>query len=114
MWCLTVGEQTSSPSEPTTRYITPVITQVLGAGTNRARTEGGDYILLQGDYFGPLDTIDFSYIMVEYGYTASEYAAVDCTLRAAQYQIERSEEHTSELQSLMRISYAVFCLKTKK
>src|SRR3546814_9746213 len=26
---------------------------------------------------------------------------------------ERSEEHTSELQSLMRISYAVFCLKTK-
>src|SRR3546814_2119974 len=29
-------------------------------------------------------------------------------------QIERSEEHTSELQSLMRISYAVFCLKKKK
>src|SRR3546814_1118875 len=27
--------------------------------------------------------------------------------------IERSEEHTSELQSLMRNSYAVFCLKTK-
>src|SRR3546814_9801396 len=27
---------------------------------------------------------------------------------------ERSEEHTSELQSLMRISYAVFCLKNKK
>src|SRR3546814_10118448 len=26
----------------------------------------------------------------------------------------RSEEHTSELQSLMRISYAVFCLKTQK
>src|SRR3546814_18457938 len=28
-------------------------------------------------------------------------------------QLERSEEHTSELQSLMRISYAVFCLKQK-
>src|SRR3546814_5172347 len=28
--------------------------------------------------------------------------------------IARSEEHTSELQSLMRISYAVFCLKKKK
>src|SRR3546814_9530967 len=27
---------------------------------------------------------------------------------------DRSEEHTSELQSLMRISYAVFCLKNKK
>src|SRR3546814_7598996 len=37
--------------------------------------------------------------------------------RAAQvgFQVEqRSEEHTSELQSLMRISYAVFCLKKKK
>src|SRR3546814_3866786 len=31
----------------------------------------------------------------------------------AQGLVERSEEHTSELQSLMRISYAVFCLKTK-
>src|SRR3546814_1124145 len=29
-------------------------------------------------------------------------------------EASRSEEHTSELQSLMRISYAVFCLKTKK
>src|SRR3546814_7318750 len=29
-------------------------------------------------------------------------------------KIARSEEHTSELQSLMRISYAVFCLKKKK
>src|SRR3546814_6683844 len=29
-------------------------------------------------------------------------------------QSARSEEHTSELQSLMRISYAVFCLKKKK
>src|SRR3546814_2846465 len=28
--------------------------------------------------------------------------------------VPRSEEHTSELQSLMRISYAVFCLKKKK
>src|SRR3546814_7074526 len=28
--------------------------------------------------------------------------------------LNRSEEHTSELQSLMRISYAVFCLKTKQ
>src|SRR3546814_5760229 len=31
-----------------------------------------------------------------------------------QLEKERSEEHTSELQSLMRISYAVFCLKKKK
>src|SRR3546814_6195819 len=35
-------------------------------------------------------------------------------LAALHAQAERSEEHTSELQSLMRISYAVFCLKKKK
>src|SRR3546814_10577165 len=34
------------------------------------------------------------------------------TVRA--HGLVRSEEHTSELQSLMRISYAVFCLKKKK
>src|SRR3546814_6243688 len=34
-------------------------------------------------------------------------------LRAGFGATERSEEHTSELQSLMRISYAVFCLKKK-
>src|SRR3546814_8507227 len=34
--------------------------------------------------------------------------------RAEGVQVLRSEEHTSELQSLMRISYAVFCLKKKK
>src|SRR3546814_4896833 len=34
--------------------------------------------------------------------------------RPATYCDHRSEEHTSELQSLMRISYAVFCLKKKK
>src|SRR3546814_8935674 len=33
---------------------------------------------------------------------------------AVGYTAIRSEEHTSELQSLMRNSYAVFCLKTKK
>src|SRR3546814_3767472 len=32
----------------------------------------------------------------------------------APHRTDRSEEHTSELQSLMRISYAVFCLKKKK
>src|SRR3546814_9196987 len=35
-------------------------------------------------------------------------------LRRPAQLIGRSEEHTSELQSLMRISYAVFCLKKKK
>src|SRR3546814_6579491 len=35
-------------------------------------------------------------------------------MKTASVPLPRSEEHTSELQSLMRISYAVFCLKKKK
>src|SRR3546814_9291905 len=37
---------------------------------------------------------------------------LDCSNGSRHFR--RSEEHTSELQSLMRISYAVFCLKKKK
>src|SRR3546814_12664629 len=37
-----------------------------------------------------------------------------CQQQAYDHNNQRSEEHTSELQSLMRISYAVFCLKKKK
>src|SRR3546814_5797667 len=44
----------------------------------------------------------------------SAFTAAEATIdRQLLHQI-RSEEHTSELQSLMRISYAVFCLKKKK
>src|SRR3546814_2595507 len=46
----------------------------------------------------------------------AQNASVSCGVRMLVVQfttVERSEEHTSELQSLMRISYAVFCLKKK-
>src|SRR3546814_8207596 len=39
---------------------------------------------------------------------------VDRDVGGPRRRSRRSEEHTSELQSLMRISYAVFCLKKKK
>src|SRR3546814_5517084 len=41
-------------------------------------------------------------------------ARPDSTASSLSRPVKRSEEHTSELQSLMRISYAVFCLKKKK
>src|SRR3546814_4678337 len=45
---------------------------------------------------------------------ADSYRQAGSTLKPFLYADARSEEHTSELQSLMRISYAVCCLKTKK
>src|SRR3546814_10334727 len=42
------------------------------------------------------------------------YRAVQVPAPAPRGRSRRTEEHTSELQSLMRISYAVFCLKKKK
>src|SRR3546814_1075238 len=45
---------------------------------------------------------------------ADEIAAAGRATAEAMTAEIRSEEHTSELQSLMRISYAVFCLKKKK
>src|SRR3546814_4084636 len=59
-----------------------------------------------------------AYFQVRFRYPRDEAARAE-RLRAAQIAmqaaaLERSEEHTSELQSLMRISYAVFCLKQKK
>src|SRR3546814_5544743 len=52
------------------------------------------------------------------GFEADAFVPAFFGLHAVQgrcgYPHDRSEEHTSELQSLMRISYAVFCLKKKK
>src|SRR3546814_1785813 len=43
----------------------------------------------------------------------SQWGQTELPSRYVDVSEERSEEHTSELQSLMRISYAVFCLKKK-
>src|SRR3546814_10741635 len=45
-------------------------------------------------------------------YPAAKFPPI--TIAIGRATTARSEEHTSELQSLMRISYAVFCLKKKK
>src|SRR3546814_5603637 len=63
------------------------------------------------------------YVMaVQLAEAAKTAAGIDVTVEESQGSVQnvkeairrRSEEHTSELQSLMRISYAVFCLKKKK
>src|SRR3546814_7711586 len=71
----------------------------------------GEEVLAQGDAERALT------IFRQIGDIAPDNAeALSGQIRAlvAMGETERSEEHTSELQSLMRITYAVFCLKNKK
>src|SRR3546814_9175111 len=55
--------------------------------------------------------------MADFGQVAARLEVCRCHLphrKRVLASCQRSEEHTSELQSLMRISYAVFCLKKKR
>src|SRR3546814_5672998 len=64
----------------------------------------------QGDYYGPFasaGSVNTTIIALQ-----KLFLLRSCT--DSFFSRRRSEEHTSELQSLMRISYAVFCLKKKK
>src|SRR3546814_3383206 len=61
-------------------------------------------------------TIDASNAIKKYGVGVKCATITPDEARVEEFNLKkmRSEEHTSELQSLMRISYAVFCLKKKK
>src|SRR3546814_1840104 len=58
--------------------------------------------------------LDRQRLRVQLGEATEQRDANQTTRDQATTELERSEEHTSELQSLMRISYAVFCLTNKK
>src|SRR3546814_6091208 len=73
----------------------------LTTGLIRARRESTQLALVY------IDIDRFKPVNDRYGHGAG-----DVLLKAIAARL-RSEEHTSELQSLMRISYAVFCLKKK-
>src|SRR3546814_1298269 len=69
-----------------------------------------DLIELNDEIFGLEPRADILFRVVNW-----QLANRRAPARAARERSDvRSEEHTSELQSLMRISYAVFCLKKKK
>src|SRR3546814_4263613 len=82
---------------------TPVGLAMAAAGAAGLYAMGGTGLML-----GILETSPFS------AASSYELITIPMFLLMAEFVILRSEEHTSELQSLMRISYAVFCLKKKK
>src|SRR3546814_7785303 len=87
---------------------------------HHVRREHGDQFGI-GDRFGRRFYAEAVGLGPGFGRPAGSQADGDVETRIAQVECVgaalaavRSEEHTSELQSLMRISYAVFCLKKKK
>src|SRR3546814_5640170 len=76
----------------------------------------GTLIYRSGDRLIELQAARYREIDDEHGFgSRNRFTPDGSPLRLVDYaQPERSEENTSELQSLMRISYAVFCLKKKK
>src|SRR3546814_4950315 len=68
---------------------------------------------VEPDFVGVFDTVAALQNAAVIWLVRGVFAAT-LLLLAASIIFSRSEEHTSELQSLMRISYAVFCLKKKK
>src|SRR3546814_3599904 len=68
-------------------------------------------LLMMLDEFPALGRLDFFESALAF---MAGYGLKSFLIAQSLNQIERSEEHTSELQSLMRISYDVLCLKKKK
>src|SRR3546814_4598951 len=80
----------------------------LGLGTGKLFEKG---LRLAKCLFGGVGQVIMRVPTSYFAKFPRQLSRVRCGCRAC---VSRSEEHTSELQSLMRISYAVFCLKTKK
>src|SRR3546814_2543057 len=91
-----------------------------GVPSWRPCCETGASARLCGGLWGAGSCWHLHVFSVGHVWEADLYPAVSVRVGAARFlnehlsvNIVRSEEHTSELQSLMRISYAVFCLKKK-
>src|SRR3546814_8378429 len=65
------------------------------------------------DFLTPFGHQNNTLIMGPGGYVFGDFWRMGLPLDFIIVAVSRSEEHTSELQSLMRISYAIFCLKKK-
>src|SRR3546814_8886689 len=66
------------------------------------------------DHFRMRPVLDHPALPFGHGQGRDEIQRLSAPSQPCTAALIKSEEHTSELQSLMRISYAVFCLKTKK
>src|SRR3546814_8499935 len=108
------------PRFPASGSRLPVPESKVRRGTTEAATDidvtGATQMSKQGkivQIIGAVVDVEFPRESVPRVYDALKVQDTEITLEVQQQLGDRSEEHTSELQSLMRISYAVFCLKKK-
>src|SRR3546814_10480849 len=93
----------------TTLFLSVFIKPLLGADEDEVLTALKRHVrYLRGEVSKRVKTKFAASLKFRIDESFDEGSYIDRLLR------DRSEEHTSELQSLMRISYAVFCLKKKK
>src|SRR3546814_5522328 len=85
-----------------------VVAQIDGHVVDTAALE-----LEENQVAGP-EVLAIDLLTVTAGHRVGRARKVEGGIVEGVFHQARSEEHTSELQSLMRISYAVFCLKKKK
>src|SRR3546814_9227062 len=89
------------------------LTDQIGALTEQINQLQGNH----QDLIGSVSALQVSYEEGHHnlssGIPSSAFRSINASSEESSSSTERSEEHTSELQSLMRISYAVFCLKKK-
>src|SRR3546814_10608894 len=110
----------SSDLEITAKNATPLT--FTGGKTPVTAQYAKDYVAFSYRVTPKTAVKDSDVVFVGYGINAPEkgwndYAGLDVKGKTVVVLVndpDRSEEHTSEIQSLMRISYAVFCLKKKK
>src|SRR3546814_9440480 len=91
-------------------------TDTLFPYTTLFRSEDRDGAWRHAAVFAGLAAVHQRHHLLQSGVVADHEQAIGVAMDVGQggEGAGRSEEHTSELQSLMRISYAVFCLKKKK
>src|SRR3546814_10350754 len=100
------------PTVPALDAVTDALSRILG---QEAKARPGRQHVLDAAYFRRVDAIQFT-VAHDDGIGAENWEEADIVLAGVSRTSKtptRSEEHTSELQSLMRTSYAVFCLKKK-
>src|SRR3546814_5377684 len=85
------------------------VAENLSLGRLARATDGS-----QGVVWSEAEILEMFPVLKDRYHTAADYLSGGEQQMLAVARALRSEEHTSELQSLMRISYAVFCLKKKK